>query len=173
MRGSIISILALAFLTLAAGARDQKVMMFQESTNGDCRAELQINSDEGSIVAGCRTSSKSKDFEAYWMKSDKNGNRVCVEKSKRDDVTRGHYLQKSADGSSLIASYESTPEKSDHVHLLLKASSGDEMRVTKENEAALLKRMINLDHEINIYMKDVQKNLRRASAIHGDWDSLR
>ena len=107
------------------------------------------------------------------MKSDKNGNRVCVEKSKRDDVTRGHYLQKSADGSSLIASYESAPETSDQIHLWLKSSSGDEMQVTKEKETALLKRMFNLDHEMNIYMEDIQKNLRRGSAIHEEWDFLR
>ena len=169
----MICILALSIMALAAAARDQKVMMIQERTNGDCRAELQINSDDGSIIAGCKSSPESKNYETYWMKSDKNGNRVCVEKSKQDDVTRGHYLQKSADGSSLLASYESAPEKSDHVHLLLKASSGDEVQVTKENEAGLLKRMLDLDQEMSIYMRDIQKNLRRASAIHEGWDSLR
>jgi len=173
MRSSIVGFLVLAFLTLAATARDQKVMTVQESTNGDRRAELQINSEDGSIVAGCRTSSKSKDYEAYWMKSGKNGSRICVEKSKRDDVTRGHYLQESADGSSLVASYESTPEKPDRVHFLLRGSSGNELQVSRESERVLLRRMFNLDHEMNIYMENIQQHLRRGSAIHDEWDFLR
>jgi len=170
---STIFFLAMAVFSLAGAARDQQVMMFQENANGDHRAELQINSEEGTIIAGCRTSSKSKDYEAYWMKSEKNGNRICVEKSKRNDVSRGHYLQESADGSSLVASYESTPEMPDRVHFLLKGSSGAELPVSRENEGVLLKRMFNLDHEMNIYMKSIQKNLRRGLAIHEDWDFLR
>jgi hypothetical protein len=173
MRSSIVYFLALAFLTLAATARDQKVMMVQESANGDRRAELQINSENGSIVAGCRTSSESKDYETYWMKSEKNGSRICVEKSQRDDVTRGHYLQKSADGSSLVASYESTPEKPDHIHFLLKGSSGDDLQISGENEDVLLQRMFNMDLEMNIYMREIRRNLRGDSALHRDWDFLR
>jgi len=173
MHKSIIYLLAFAVLPLAAAARDQKVMMFQESKDGDCQAELQINSDEGSIVAGCRTSSKSKDYETYWMKSELNGSRICVEKSKRDNVTRGHYLQKSADGSSLVASYESTPEKPDHVHYMLKGASGEKLQVTQGDADVLLRRMFNLDHEMNIYMRQIQKHLRRGSAIPEDWDFLR
>ena len=173
MRRSSIYFLALIILASAAAARTQKVMLIQASKDGDCRAELQIKSEDGSIIAGCKSSPQSKNYETYWMKSDSRGNKLCVEKSKRDDVTRGHYLQNNADGSSLVASYESSPEKSNHIHFLLKGSSGDELQVTGEDENVLLKRMFNLDQEMNIYMKAIQKNLRGASAIHRNWDSFR
>lgn len=168
MRRPIVYFLTVVVFSLAASAGEQQVTTFQESANGDQQAELQINSKESRIVAGYRKSSKSKDYEAYWMKSNKNGNRICVEKSRRDEVTRGHYLQENADGSSLLASFESSPEKPEQFHFLLKGSSGDKQRVIEGSGSALLRKLPDLDREMNVYMKYIFRHMRTAVAIHRD-----
>lgn len=172
MRKSIIYSLALASVVLPAAARTQKVTTFRESKNGDCQAVLQVNTDDGSIIAGCRASSKSKDYEAYWMKSDKNGNRLCVEKSKRDDVTRAHYLQRNADGSSMAATYETSRNGVNQALLIMRDAAGAGMVIPQATESPLFQKTLSLDHEMRDYLQDLRRHLRRALIFDRDLDFL-
>ena len=173
MRRSIIILAALAVWTLPAAAETQGAMTIQESENGDCRAELRLKTDDGSIIAGCRASTKSKEYETYWMKADKNGNQMRVAKRRRNSMSRAQYLQRSADGSSLAASYETSPGGGNHVLLMLKNASGEAMLIPQAVENALFQKILSMDREMWTHVKDVQRHLRRSLGQNHELEIIR
>lgn len=160
MRKTIVISLALIILTLPAAARTQKIMTYQESANGERRAELKVQTEESSIIAGCRSSSQTPGYKVYYLKSDKKGNRLCVENSVQDAAASGHYLQKNADGSALLASYMTSPAGASQALFMLKDAAGEEIVIWDLAASPLVRRLLSLDHEMKIYLKDIQKYMR-------------
>ncbi|RJX30485.1 MAG: hypothetical protein C4531_08925 [Desulfurivibrio sp.] len=162
MRYPILVILVL-LMVLPAAARTQKLVTYEVSANGDRSAELVLRTDQGSLIAGCRTSTQSENYQVYMVKSDHRGNQVCIKNSRRDEVVQKQYVQQRADGSSLVVSCESAPNCPDQACIIVQDPAGRRMMLANAEHDPWLKQMWVLGHEMTIYLNILQRGMHEVN----------